>query len=82
MSGTKDVIGRVVEVVMERPAHGGECVGRVDGRVVFVGGVIPGERVRVRVTQGTETSSFWRGELVEVLEPSEHRVHVVGAGAP
>lgn len=81
MSGTKDVIGRVVEVVMERPAHGGECVGRVDGRVVFVGGVIPGERVRVRVTQGTETSSFWRGELVEVLEPSEHRVHVSWAQA-
>ena len=61
-----------------RIAHGGHVVARVDdapdGRVVFVRHALPGERVRVRLTDAGEGSSFWRGEAVQVLEPSPHRV--------
>ncbi len=54
-------------------AHGGEAVGRLeDGRVVFVAGGIPGELVRARLTENKKR--FARGELVEVIEPSEDRV--------
>ena len=31
-------------------AHGGHCVARVDGQVVFVRHALPGERVRIEIT--------------------------------
>jgi len=65
--------GQVEDVTCEGVAHGGEAVGRLaDGRAVFVPYAIPGERVRVRVTQARPR--FARAELLEVLEPSPDRV--------
>lgn len=54
-------------------AHGGWTVGRLDGRVIFVRGGLPGERVTVRVTDDSR-KSFWRGEVAEVLRPAAERV--------
>lgn len=57
-------------------AHGGVFVGRHEGRVVFVPDAIPGERVRVRLTDAgasADTRSFWRGEAIEILHASTHR---------
>ena len=59
-------------VRLERPATGG-AVGRLDdGRVVFVRHGLPGELVRVDITE--TTAKFSRGDAVEVLEPSPERV--------
>jgi tRNA/tmRNA/rRNA uracil-C5-methylase (TrmA/RlmC/RlmD family) len=59
-------------VRLERPATGG-AVGRLDdGRVVFVRHGLPGELVRVAITEST--SKFSRGDAVEVLEASPDRV--------
>jgi tRNA/tmRNA/rRNA uracil-C5-methylase (TrmA/RlmC/RlmD family) len=56
-------------------AHGGHCVARSpEGRVVFVRHAIPGERVVVEVTEGTDGDRFWRGDAVEVIEASPDRV--------
>lgn len=55
-------------------AHGGHCVARHDGRVVFVRHALPGERVRVSVTEGHDESRFWRADAVEVLDASPDRV--------
>lgn len=55
-------------------AHGGHCVARHEGRVVFVRHGIPGEKVRVRLTESGPDAKFWRGDVVEVLEPSPDRV--------
>ncbi|GAA1428576.1 class I SAM-dependent RNA methyltransferase [Microlunatus lacustris] len=54
-------------------AHGGHCVARHEGRVIFVRHTLPGERVLVRVTDDSH-ARFWRGDAVEVLEPSPDRV--------
>lgn len=54
-------------------AHGGHCVARLDGRVIFVRHALPGERVRVRITD-TSHDTFWRGDAVEVLQASPDRV--------
>lgn len=65
--------GDVVELVLDGLAHGGEAVGRLpDGRACFVGYAIPGERVRVRVTD--DRRRWARATLVEVLEASPDRV--------
>ena len=57
---------------VERPAAGGAVGHTSDGRVVFVRHSLPGEKVKVRITESTST--FYRGDAVEVLEPSPERV--------
>ena len=55
-------------------AHGGHCVARHEGRVIFVRHGIPGEKVRIRLTEDGESAKFWRADVVEVLESSPDRV--------
>lgn len=64
--------GDLIDLDITDVAHGGVFVGRHEGRVVFVSDAIPGERVRVRLTD-TGKKSFWRGETLEVLDASPHR---------
>jgi tRNA/tmRNA/rRNA uracil-C5-methylase (TrmA/RlmC/RlmD family) len=54
-------------------AHGGHCVARHEGRVIFVRHALPGERVMVRVTDDRH-DRFWRADAVEILSPSPDRV--------
>ena len=61
-----------VEVVVDGFAHGGEGVGRIDGKVVLVAGALPGERVRVEVVE--DHPRWSRARLVEVLVASADRV--------
>ncbi len=78
--GTADLVG---PVEVGPVAHGGHCVARLPlegepdgaggGRVIFVRHTLPGERVMVRVTDDSH-AKFWRGDAVEVLEPSPDRV--------
>lgn len=76
-------VGARFEGVVGPVAHGGHCIVRVttdslvepvETRVVFVRHAIPGERVVVEITEGTEGDRFWRGDAVEVLEASPDRV--------
>ncbi|MGV9713383.1 class I SAM-dependent RNA methyltransferase [Gordonia sp. NPDC003424] len=62
-----------IELTVQAPANGGAAVGRIDGRVVFVDGAIPGERVAARITDERH-ESFSRAEVTEVLEPSPYRI--------
>lgn len=61
-----------IEVELGEVAHGGFTVGRIDGKVVFVTGGLPGERVTVEITQ--TGSRFDRAKVVEVLDPHPGRV--------
>ncbi|MEV1246045.1 class I SAM-dependent RNA methyltransferase [Nonomuraea sp. NPDC049750] len=61
-----------LELTVGPVAHGGWCVARHDGRVVFVRHALPGERVIAEVTE--ETTRFLRADAVRVLEPSPDRV--------
>ncbi|WP_418276703.1 class I SAM-dependent RNA methyltransferase [Isoptericola jiangsuensis] len=60
-------------------AHGGHCVARHEGRVVFVRHTLPGERVRAVVTDGGK--KFWRADAVEILTASPDRVTPAWAAA-
>ncbi|WP_300345714.1 TRAM domain-containing protein [Nesterenkonia sp.] len=64
---------RVVTLTVGPMSHGGHCVARHQGRVVFVRHAIPGETVRAVVTEGDSSSKFWRADAVDVLQASDHR---------
>ncbi|MFF8413762.1 class I SAM-dependent RNA methyltransferase [Streptomyces omiyaensis] len=69
------LIGEEYEVEVGPVAHGGHCIARTDaGRVLFVRHALPGERVRVRITEGEETSRFLRADAIEILDASKDRV--------
>ncbi len=69
-------------------AHGGHFVARIpvdspaaapetsrpSTRVVFVRHALPGERVVVEITEGTDQDRYWRGDAVTVESPSLDRV--------
>ena len=61
------------ELVTARMANGGEAVGHHEGRVVFVRGALPGERVRVRIVDRSN-DRFWRAVVTDIVEPSQDRV--------
>src|SRR3954454_13831386 len=65
--------GRRFEVTVGPVAHGGHCVARHEGRVVFVRHSLPGERVVVEVTEDRH-ARFCRADAVEVLEAAPDRV--------
>lgn len=66
MSDTETIV-----VTAEGIAHGGEAVCRHDGLVIFVPGMLPGERAAVHIT--SQKKSFARGRPTEILDASPHR---------
>ncbi|ASW54184.1 class I SAM-dependent RNA methyltransferase [Plantactinospora sp. KBS50] len=54
------------------PAHGGHCVARYEGQVVFVRHALPGERVVAEVTETHR--GFARADAVEIIEAAPARV--------
>ncbi len=61
-----------IDVELTDLAYGGDAVGRYEGRVLFVPGGIPGERVRVEVVE--ERRGHARAELLEILRSAPERV--------
>lgn len=64
----------LIELSIDRVAHGGHCVGRDGGRVVFVRHCLPGERVLAKVTSEGRRGRFRNADAVEILEPAAGRV--------
>ena len=65
-------IGDLIEVHIEKVAHGGHFIARHNGAVIFVRHAIPGEQCTIEIT--STGSSFNRGDVVDVIAPSEFRV--------
>src|ERR1700712_1147654 len=66
-------LGRRFEVEVGPVAHGGHCVARHEGRVLFVRHTLPGERVLARVTED-RGGGFCRADAIRVLTPAPERV--------
>lgn len=59
-------------VQLDAMTYGGDAIGRVDGKVVFVQGGIAGERVRAEIVD--ERERFTRARVIDVVKASPHRV--------
>ena len=66
-------VDRMLDVEVGAVAHGGHCVARHEGRVVFVRHALPGERVHAVVTED-HGGSFCRADAVTVLREAPGRV--------
>jgi 23S rRNA (uracil1939-C5)-methyltransferase len=64
---------QALEIVdIEKPVYGGTFLARAEGKAVFVPLTLPGERVRIRITQNK--SGYSTAELTEILTPSPQRI--------
>jgi 23S rRNA (uracil1939-C5)-methyltransferase len=60
------------ELTIESLAFGGSGIARWEGEVVFIPGVLPGERVRVLMVD--HRRSFCRARLLEILDAAPERI--------
>lgn len=60
------------EVTIEKLVFGGDGIAHVNGKVWFVSGVVPGEKVLVRVVK--EKKDYTKAEPAKILTPSPVRV--------
>ncbi len=68
--------GEVIEqLTLDSISSDGRAVGRIEGRVVFVKGAVPGDVAKVKIT-GKE-KRFLVGYAEEILTPSENRIEPV-----
>ncbi len=61
-----------IELKVDSLSYGPAAVSRVDGRVIFIEGAAPGDRVLARIR--AEHPSYDEAELVEVIRDGPHRV--------
>ena len=59
-------------LTIEKLVYGGEGLARVEGKVVLIPFVLPGEVVRAETERAK--NDLWRGRLLEVLQPSASRI--------
>ncbi len=67
-----DSLPMPLDLTLTTMSNGPDAIGRSAGRAVFVPFTIPGESVRVEITE--EKPTFARARLLEVLSPSPDRV--------
>lgn len=58
-------------IITEKMVFGGDCIAKIDGKTVFIPYSIPGEKLKIEVTQ--DCKDFYRGKILEILEASPDR---------
>lgn len=66
------VVGDTLQVTLESVAHGGHCIARHDGLVIFVRHGLPGESVTARITE--VSARYLRADAVFVADSNPARV--------
>ena len=68
----KKDIPETITLKIEKLSNLGLGIAKLDGYVIFVENACPGDIVRVRV--GKKNKNFANAKIIEVIEPSPHRV--------
>ena len=71
-SAPQSEAAKAVLVQIEKPIYGGAFLARDEGKAVFVPLTLPGERVRVRITD--EKRGYATAEVEELITTAPHRV--------
>lgn len=62
----------MLDIRIEKMSFGGEGIGYHEGKVIFVDGALPGDRVKAKVYR--EKKSFAKATVAKLIEPSQDRV--------
>ncbi len=65
-------MSQTFDCLLVKPVHKGQCIARVNGKVLLVQGGIPGEKVSVEIVE--EKKSYSVARVVKVILPSPSRV--------
>jgi 23S rRNA (uracil1939-C5)-methyltransferase len=65
--------GQEIELLIEKTAYEGKSLAYIDGKVCFINNVIPGDRVRARIS--VRKKAFYEAKLLEILKPSPLRIN-------
>ncbi|GMQ56193.1 23S rRNA (uracil(1939)-C(5))-methyltransferase RlmD [Vallitalea sediminicola] len=60
------------EMTIDDLGVNGEGIGKIDGYTLFVDGALPQEKIKVKVIKTKKNFGF--GKLIDILEPSVHRI--------
>jgi len=60
------------QVLVEDYAAEGKCLARIDGKVIFIEGAIPGDRVDVRIHKSKK--DWAEGSVIHFHEKAPHRI--------
>ncbi|WP_273325955.1 23S rRNA (uracil(1939)-C(5))-methyltransferase RlmD [Vallitalea guaymasensis] len=63
------------EMVIDDLGINGEGIGKINGYTLFVDGALPQEKIKVKVIKTKKNFGF--GKLIDILEPSIHRIDPV-----
>lgn len=74
IANKKDIPEELI-VEIEKLSNLGYGIARVDGYVIFVENACPGDKVKIRV--GKKNKNFANAKVVEIIEPSKHRVEPI-----
>lgn len=58
-------------IIAEKMVFGGDCIGKIEGKTVFIPYAVPGETLEVEIIQ--EERDYMKARIVKVLQPSPYR---------
>lgn len=61
-----------IELDIEKLAFGGQGVARIDGYVIFLAGVLPGQKVKAKITR--KKKKYAEAKVLEILAPAPEQV--------
>ena len=61
-----------MEIKAEKIVFGGDCIGKIDGKTVFISGMLPGEKAKIKILQSKK--DYDKAIATEIIESSPHRV--------
>lgn len=61
-----------LEVTAQKLVYEGSAIAKVDGFPIFIDEACPEDRLKIKITKSNK--KFAQAEIVEILEPSKHRV--------
>ncbi|HZK19838.1 MAG TPA: TRAM domain-containing protein [Treponemataceae bacterium] len=59
-------------IITDKIVFGGDCIGKIDGKTVFVSGALPGETVEIKII--TQKKDYDKARVVHIVKPSKHRI--------
>ena len=61
-----------MKIKAEKMVFGGDCIGKIDGKTVFISGILPGEIAEIKIIQSKK--DYDKAIATKIIEASPHRV--------